>query len=317
MIIRKHIPLITLVVFIHAGFFLYGSLVEAPSDFVAARVVVEEGASTNTIATTLKEKNIIPSSTMFKVFVYASDSSRVLRAGEYNFDDKDDIPTILDRLRSGDYNLPRVSIHIPEGSHRRDIARIVSDSLPHISEEAFLNETMNKEGYLYPTTYLFAPTESLENVVDLMEQTFLEETKKFSSLFRRSPYSKEDIIKMASIVEREAHLEEEQKVIAGILWNRIEKGIALQVDVSFYFINGKNTFTLTSEDLKTSHPYNSYTNTGLPPTPIGSPSAQAIEATLLPTESEYFFFLADKTGTTHYSRTFEEHKQKRRQYLNQ
>jgi UPF0755 protein len=89
----------------------------------------------------------------------------------------------------------------------------------------------------------------------------------------------------------------------------------LQVDVTFLYTIGKNTFQLTTDDLRTDHPYNTYTNKGLPPGPIGSPSLDSLEAAITPTKNDYLFYLADNTGVTHYAKTYEEHLRNKRQYL--
>jgi UPF0755 protein len=124
-----------------------------------------------------------------------------------------------------------------------------------------------------------------------------------------------DIIKMASIVEEEGRTMETREIIAGILWKRISIKMPLQVDSSFKYINGKTTATLTTEDLKIDSPYNSYTNRGLPPTPISNPGLAAIRATINPIKTPYLYFLSDKNGNMHYAITFEEHVENKLKYL--
>lgn len=120
---------------------------------------------------------------------------------------------------------------------------------------------------------------------------------------------------MASIVEAEAYNLRDMQMIAGVLWNRIEIDMPLQVDVTFRYINGKGTFDLTYDDLKIDSSYNTYVYTGLPPTPISNPGLNAIIATVDYVESDYLFFLADKYGQIHYAKTLAGHKQNKSLYL--
>lgn len=120
---------------------------------------------------------------------------------------------------------------------------------------------------------------------------------------------------MASILEGEARGREEMEIIAGILWRRIEIGMPLQVDTTFLYVNGKNTFTLTQADLKIDSPYNTYLYRGLPPTPISNPGLTAIRAALNPQPTPYLYFLTGRDGLMYYSRTHDEHVQKKTRYL--
>jgi len=121
---------------------------------------------------------------------------------------------------------------------------------------------------------------------------------------------------MASIIEAEARTTESRRIISGILWKRISLGMPLQVDSTFVYINGKNTYELTSDDLKIDSPYNTYVYKGLPPTPIGNPGLDAILAALYPKTSKYLYFLSSKSGDMYYATTFEQHKRNKELYLN-
>jgi len=120
---------------------------------------------------------------------------------------------------------------------------------------------------------------------------------------------------MASILEKEARRSETRKAISGVLWNRIEIGMPLQVDAVFPYINGKNTFQLTYDDLEIDSPYNTYKYPGLPIGPIANPGLSSIQAAITPTESENLFYLSDYDGNTYFSQTFDQHKRYKAQYL--
>jgi UPF0755 protein len=128
--------------------------------------------------------------------------------------------------------------------------------------------------------------------------------------------SLKDIVTMASIVEREASSSNDRKIIAGILWKRLKTGMALQADATFFYVLATSTRALTLDNLKMDSPYNSYAHKGLPPTPIGSPGLDTILATLRPTATSYWFYLAGKDGVTHYAATLEGHNANSAKYLN-
>jgi len=120
---------------------------------------------------------------------------------------------------------------------------------------------------------------------------------------------------MASLLEKEAHIFRDRRMISGVLWKRMEIGMPLQVDAAFLYFLGRTTFDLTLEDLQYDSPYNTYLHAGLPAGAITNPSLRAIEAAVTPIDNGNLFYLADFSGTTHYSATFEEHLRKKRIYL--
>jgi UPF0755 protein len=120
---------------------------------------------------------------------------------------------------------------------------------------------------------------------------------------------------MASLIEEETATPEDRRIVSGILWKRLSSGMRLQVDATFAYTIGKGSLELTTEDLKSDSPYNTYRIYGLPPTPIVNPGLDAITAALHPTSSPYVYYLSDKNGVMHYSKTFEEHKLAKAKYL--
>ena len=120
---------------------------------------------------------------------------------------------------------------------------------------------------------------------------------------------------MASLLEEEAATLEDRQIIAGILWRRMAAGMPLQVDAVFPYIIGKNSFELTTNDLKTDSPYNTYTNRGLPPGPITNPGLDSILAAVTPQKTSYVYYLSDHDGNFHYSTTYEQHLQAKAKYL--
>lgn len=311
---KRHIILASLIILglIFSYFFL---LMSPPTFFAKDTVItVEEGASLSEIALHLEEQHIIRSPFAFKVIhklIFRND--RGIIAGDYVFEKNLSAYSVASRLSKGKYNLSPVRITIPEGLNKFELADLLSGRLSHFDRRTFIASA--PEGYLFPDTYFFLPNADTRDVIRIMNNNFYEQIGTIREKIANSERNFEDIISMASIVETEARQTETRKIIAGILWNRLENDMPLQVDVSFKYINGKTTFDLTEEDLDIDSRYNSYKYTGLPPTPIANPGLDAILAALEPTETEYVFFLSDREGDMHYAETFDEHVRNKEKYL--
>jgi UPF0755 protein len=237
--------------------------------------------------------------------------------GDYALPKKQNVLTLAWRVSHGKLDITPVRITLPEGINSFEIADIISNNFPSFDKKIFLDlvEKEKLEGYLFPDTYFFMPNVIEEEVIKIMHNNFYEKIKEVSDDIGKFGKSESDVIKMASIIEEEARTLESREIIAGILWKRISMGMALQVDSSFRYINGKTTATLSTEDLNIDSPYNSYTRRGLPPTPISNPGLEAIKATISPRKTPYLYFLTDKDGNMHYATTFEEHVANKLKYL--
>lgn len=294
----------------------YSLLIRPPARFpVNTLVLVPEGASLTQIADLLEGQGVVRSSFTFRALVTLLGRERGAHAGDYLFKEPKDVFSIARSISTGAFGLEPERIRITEGATTRSMAMIYASRLLRFDPQRFLELAQPYEGYLFPDTYFFLPNVSEETVIRTMRENFDMQTAAIAPQIASSTHSLEEIITMASIVEREARTREDRRMIAGVLWNRIARGMALQVDVTFLYTLGKNTFQLTTKDLQSDSPYNTYKNKGLPPTPIGSPSLDAIEATLNPTKNSYLFYLADHDGVTHYSKTYEQHLRYKRLYL--
>ena len=171
------------------------------------------------------------------------------------------------------------------------------------------------EGYLFPDTYFFYSNVTPDQVIETLRNNFNQKIKTALLDIQASGKSLQDVITMASIVEREATSSTDRKMIAGVLWKRISISMPLQVDPPFYYILGKDSSQITLKDLAMDSPYNLYKNKGLPPTPITNPGMSSILATVNPTTSNNLFFLSDKKGAIHYAPTYEGHVANKLKYL--
>ena len=287
----------------------------APKTFKTGTMIsVEDGMTLDQISSELKEDGYIRSKLLLKFaakFIFLKEKGAV--AGEYVFDTRLTTLGVTRRILTGDFNLNPIKVTIPEGLNKFDIAKLLVDRIPNFDSEKFLSIT--HEGYLFPDTYFFLPNVTPEKVMDIMEENFTTRVEPLMDDIENSGRTLQEIVTMASIVELEARVFETRQIVADILWRRFDTHMPLQVDVSFKYINGKTTKDITVDDLEIDSPYNSYKYKGLPPTAISNPGLDSIRATLNPTKTDYLFFLTDKEGIMHYTKTFEEHMANIKKYL--
>lgn len=287
-----------------------------PQDFPLGQVItVESGESLQSITTSLYDAHVIKSPFVFRTTVILLGGEKRVIAGDYLLDKKEGPADLAYRLVNGKFHLAVAKVTIPEGWNIFQISDYLKKNLINFDTKHFLALAKNKEGYLFPDTYFISESAKPESVIDRMNKNF---TAKISSLnLATSTHSLKDIIIVASIVEAEARTTESRKIIAGIIWKRIALGMPLQVDSTFSYINGKNTYDLTANDLIINSPYNTYVYKGLPPGPIDNPGIDAINSTINPTATKYLYFLSSKSGKMYYATTFEQHLKNKELYLNQ
>ncbi len=303
-------------VFSLAAILFWVTLISPPKSFPEGLIYgLSKGETLSILSSDFKEKNIIKSPFFFKSLVCIFGLSCKVYEGNYVFSNKQNVISLAWRIAKNDTELSSMKITLREGLTTYEIADILSEKLQTFNKETFLKNVEKSEGYLFPDTYFLIPGTSESEVAKLMIDNFNEKIKTLDSKIKAFNKPLADIIKMASILEGEARTLETRRIISGILWKRISIGMALQVDTSFKYINGKTSKTLTTDDLKIDSPYNSYTNRGLPPTPISNPGIVAIEAAITPIKTAYLYFLTDDEGNMHYAVTHDEHVLNKAKYL--
>lgn len=310
---KKYITAIFSLLFL---FSIYYFFIKAPSSFPKNSIFkIEKGEGLNKISNSLKENKIINSKILFQSLVIILGGENKIIAGDYLFKEKQNIFKIAFRIVNSDFGMKPIKVTLPEGLNIKEMSDILKNTLVYFNEKDFLEKSKNLEGYLFPDTYFFSPTASSDEIISKMNDNFKEKIKKFEESIKKSGQKEGDVIKMASILEGEAKDLESRRIVSGILWQRIKQKIPLQVDATFKYINGKDSFSLTLDDLKIKSPYNTYVNLGLPPTPINNPGEDAIYAVLNPIKTKYLYFLTGKDGKMYYAKTFEEHKINKEKYL--
>lgn len=287
-----------------------------PADFPAGSVVsIARGASASEIAKELGDRNIVARPSLLRFALRISGTGGRVQAGTYLLSVPENLLVVAYRLAAGAYGHPPVRLTLPEGETARDLAERVSAAFPDISADVFLSEARPYEGYLFPDTYFFLPSASADDIVASMRKNFDAKTAPLAVAVAESGRSLSDIVTLASLIEREARMLASKRMVAGILLNRLDLGMPLQVDAVFGYIYGRDTYSPSLEDLKVDSPYNTYTHAGLPPGPISNPGLESIEAALYPTKTDYLYYLTGKDGVMRYAATYAGHQANRKKYL--
>lgn len=317
---REHANRRSMVIILFGGtaaLLLYMYVIAPPREFPTGKLVsVKEGATTAEVAEQLKTQGVVQQDISFRVAVVLLGRDRGVRAGDYLFKEPKDVIAVARAITTGAYGLEPIKIRIPEGATTKTMAKLYASQLERFDAESFIKKAQPQEGYLFPDTYFFLPNATEDTVIEAMRQNFDTQIETILSDVIKSGIPLNEIVIMASILEKEAHNYQDRQMIAGVLWRRMKIGMALQVDAAFLYSLGYTTFDLTKADLANKDdPYNTYANKGLPPGAIGSPSLSSLRAAVTPIDKGYLFYLADSNHVTHYSKTYEEHLRLKARYL--
>ena len=278
-------------------------------------LLLHSGYSTRRIAVELEKAGVIRSETAFLLW-HALHPKLSLKAGEYRFERAASLPQVHERIARGDIYLHTVTI--PEGYTMFDIAKAMEEAgLGSAADFLRIAETQTQmisdlapeakslEGYLFPNTYEFTRTETLEEMAAAMVHQFRQVAQQIG-LNADVPR----IVTMASIVEKETAAPEERARVASVYYNRLAQRMALDADPSVIYaelLTGSYQGSLHHADLAVNSPYNTYRFPGLPPGPIGNPGKSALEAALHPDSTKFLYFVSDGNGHHRFARSLEEH----------
>ena len=299
-----------------------GDVLALNKEPVTASVTITEGESLGDVTAELKEKGLVKYGYLFQLFASFTHKAEKITAGSYELSTVMDYSALLNNISSTSAYRETVTVTIPEGYTVEEIFKLMEnkgvcsyDDLMKAAQEetfdfAFLKEvktTKEKrlEGYLFPDTYEFYKGADAKNVINTMLKNFDERfDSKMEAEMQLLGYSKNDIIIMASIIEKETD-GGDQRNIASVLQNRLKNTWAtpkgyLQVDSTIQYLLKERKKKLTDKDLEIDSPYNTYKNPGLPIGPICNPGLTAIEAALEPNKTNYYYFMLGKDGTTHF-----------------
>lgn len=287
----------------------------APEQAPRALIDIPEGTGSMEVANMLSDRGVVRSSIALVALLRAMDADRSILSGAYLFDEPETLLHVARRLAASERGIATHKVTFPEGIDIRKMAEIVSSELSGVPREDFLRAAAGHEGELFPDTYFWFGTATTGEVITEMIANGITKTSLLRDEAAKQKRSWGDVVILASILEREVQTSEDRRVVAGILLRRMEIGMALQVDATFAYMLGKTSDELTLDDLKSDSPYNTYTNRGLPPGPIGNPGLDTLDAALHPIKTPYLYYLSDKEGITRFAKTFEEHKLNKQRYL--
>jgi len=308
--------LILIVLSLSAGFyFIYQ--VKIPLDRQGAEQVftIVKGEGAEEISASLEKVDLIRNRFWFNTYIYLKGLSTHLQAGEYDLSPSLNVEQIAYKLAGGSANVQEVTITIPEGFDLRKIdARLAKHGL--IETDELLADSRKLEGYLFPDTYRFNKDATLDQVIEKMTDNFdLKVNQDLKDEIQRQGKTLDQIIILASLIEKEVATEQDRKIVSGIFWNRLAINYPLQSCATIAYILNIDKWIYSIEDTKIASPYNTYQNVGLPPGPIANPGLLAIRAAIYPQDTDYLFFLSKPDGETVFSKTLEEHNENKERYL--
>lgn len=290
-----------------SGFFFGRAIMGKGPLTETVAVIIEPGAGVKGTAAALKANNVINYEWLFPVAAAITGNKSKLQAGEYEFPAQISMFNVIGKISRGEVIARKITV--TEGLTSKQIMQMLNDN-------EFLTGQIAEvpaEGTLMPDTYNFTRGDTRQSLITRMEKAMLEFTN--SEWAKRKPdfplQTMQEWITLASIVEAETPQADERARVAGVYLNRLVKNMRLEADptVAYGISNGdKMTRLLTLKDLATPSAYNTYTNDGLPPSPINNPSRASLSAALNPEAHEFFYFVADGTGGHKFGKDFTEHK---------
>lgn len=285
---------------------------------------VAKGSSVKTIAASLENQGLIRNAQVFIFYSRFSEKANKIKAGDYTISGSMSVAEIVDKLAAGDAKKDTVKFTIPEGFELRQIAdRLEAEGLINkeqfyeaaskaASELDFVKAAPNREnkleGYLFPDTYEVFKNASEEDIINKMLNRFNQVfTEEYQNRAKELDMSIDEVITLASIIEREAKLDKERKTVSAVFHNRLKQKMKLESCATVQYLLKEQKPVLTFKDLKIDSPYNTYIYAGLPEGPIASPGAKSIEAALYPEDVDYLFFVANNDGSHVFTKTYREH----------
>lgn len=300
-------------------------------------VNIPSGSGTDSIADILSNAKLIKNKLVFKINVKMSGKASQFKAGEYQFDQSYTNGEIIDDIAAGKIYHSGPKVTVKEGATSIEIIdelvkknlgtkenyeKLINNPDEFRDKYEFLKDKNIKslEGFLYPSTYFCTEGESEREVISRMLNKF-DEMYKYKikpEMDKHKDLNFYDVMKMASIIEKEAVVDKDRPLISSVFYNRLAKDMPLQSDATIQYAFKERKKVVTYEDLKIESPYNSYKYKGLPPTPIANPSWKSIEAAINPAETDYLYFVAKTDGgENNYAKTYEEHLKNEKRYKEQ
>ncbi|MBW7955563.1 endolytic transglycosylase MltG [Patescibacteria group bacterium] len=284
------------------------------------RFVVPKGQSISRIGERLAEEGLIKHPLVFRGVVRQLGAENQIQAGSFELTAAMTPAELIEAMTQGTDD---TWVTLLEGWRREEMAESLAElELPNYDEAEFLELTAGKEGYLFPDTYLVQRSIATEDIVNLLLATFDKKVETdLAAQIAASGKPLDEIVTIASLIQREAKGDQQMRLVSGVLWNRIDIGMALNVDATLQYLKGYSQSQQSwwvpplAVDKEIESPYNTYKYAGLPPAPIANPGLDAIKAALNPTDTTYLYYLHDNQGGIHFGETLQQHNANVQRYL--
>ncbi len=338
------VALVVLVIIGVSGYNYISSALEPvdpeSNDIIAVEIPM--GSGITVISSILEKNEIIKDAKIFKYYTKFKNESE-FQAGNYSLTKSMTLDEIIESLKTGRvYREPVFTMTVPEGLTLDQIAKIVEKNTSHSAEkfmakatdQTFIKQMMAEypelltedilkenvryalEGYLYPATYpFFEENPTIEEIIETMLDATNTIVSDFKVVLEEKQMTVHELLTFASLLEEEATAQTDRETIASVFFNRIAVNMPLQTDPTVLYALGSHKERVLYEDLEVENPYNTYQNVGLPPGPIAGSGKVSIEAALNPSQTDYLYFLADKEGTNHFAKSYDEHLVNIEKYL--
>lgn len=293
---------------------------------ITVQLTIAQGSGVSQIATRLERAGLIRNAFYFKALTRVLGLDSKLKAGYYEFNTGMSAETVLKKIAAGEVASHKLTI--PEGLTIREMAPLI-EARTGIPAQQFLQAAREykpdflpeyegefpAEGFLFPETYQIPYTATAHDLIVLMVNEFQKKVGLDGATVRGRVLNIRELITVASCIEEEAKKDQDRAQISGVIYNRLDKNMQLQLCSSVLYVLNTKKDRLSLSDTKIDSPYNTYQHRGLPPGPISNPGMKSIEAALHPAEVNYLFYLATPDGTTYYAETYPEHLANIRKYL--
>ncbi len=326
---KKVVSLIMLVLVFLGGVIFYIQYLIGPVAYFSPKSVevnIPSGSNLTSIARSLEEAGLVRKSSYFVALSRFKGVQSKLKAGYYEFTTNMSISQIINRIVAGD--VATFKLTIPEGLTVKEMASLIGEKTDITAEEfltaarAYKLDFMPEqdvefqvEGFLFPDTYQIPRKATATDLIKIMLKRFEKVVGSEEVQVRGRTLDIWEVITIASLIEEEAKLDADRPMISGVVYNRLEQRMNLQLCASVLYVLGVKKDRLSTADTRIDSPYNTYQHPGLTPGPISNPGLKSIQAALNPEDVPYFFYFALPDGTTYYSRTYEEHSRAVQKYL--
>lgn len=331
---RKVIPLCIFFLFVIILIFIisYNKVLQKPLKSNEDTIVVEvkQGEGFNDILNKLDKENNLSSKLLIKVKLAIDKKKLNLREGIYEINTNTTLENFMSSLENENGDKDLVKLTIPEGYSIEEIAKTVEEK-EICSKEDFLNavknyqlpsfvkadskKRYNLEGFLYPDTYLIKKGSDANYLIQTMLNRFNEVMKqvKEETQIDLKDEDIEKIITIASIIEKEARVQQDRALISSVIYNRLDKDMKLQIDAAVIYALGYHVDVVLNKHLEIDSPYNIYKYKGLPVGPIANPGMDSIKAALIPEKTDYLYYILQKDGSHYFTNNYEDFLSKKKE----